>query len=68
MPYLEYTTINRDLVLEFFLVLSRMEFALKLVGFAVGDEKRVNPDWDGFAKEVSKSFDLKASEEVEVAA
>ena len=67
MTYLENTTINRELVLEFFLVLSRMEFALKLVGFASGDDKKVSPDWDGFAKEVSESFDWKANKEVEVA-
>ncbi len=51
MSYMEYTSINRDLVLDFFLVLSRMEFALKLVGYTNGDEKNVSPDWDSFAKD-----------------
>ena len=64
MAYLEQTSINRDLVLDFFLVLSRMEFALKLAGYAKGDEKNVSPDWIKFGKDISLSFDSKADQTV----
>ena len=64
---MEYTSINRDLVLEFFLVLSRMEFALKLAGYANGDEKSVSPDWDGFARDISEAFDSETDQQVAVA-
>jgi len=56
MDYLETTTLNRDLVLEFFLVLSRMEFALKVSGFAIGSENSVAPDWDGYAGQIRDTF------------
>ena len=62
MGFPEKTSINRDLVLDFFLVLSRMEFALKLGGYCIGDNSRVLPDWDSFANEISKSFSSKDDE------
>jgi hypothetical protein len=49
--------IDRDLILEFFLTFSRFEFALKLTGFAKGDEDRVDPDWEKSAVSVRHSFD-----------
>ena len=64
MDYLERTTINRDLVLEFFLVLSRMEFALKVTGFAIGSETDVKPNWDGFAQELREDFNKEATPEL----
>lgn len=67
MDYLERTTINRDLVLEFFLVLSRLEFALKVTGFASGSETDVKPNWEGFAKEIRESFNKEESPQVEEA-
>lgn len=56
MDYLETMTLNRDLVLEFFLVLSRMEFALKVSGFATGTENSVTPDWDAYARQIRDTF------------
>jgi hypothetical protein len=40
--------IDKGLVLEFFGVFSRFEYALKRAGFATGNERRVGPDWDCF--------------------
>jgi hypothetical protein len=57
MGYLEQTSIERDLVLDFFLRFSRFEFALKVSGFASGDHERVAPDWDRFAQHVAAGFD-----------
>lgn len=64
MVYLEQTSIDRDLVLDFFLVLSRMEFALKLAGYVTGNEKKVSPDWDKFGKDIRVSFDRAPNETV----
>jgi hypothetical protein len=57
MPYLAEVRINRNLILEFFLTFSRFEFALKLTGFAKGNEERVDPNWEAFAASVRGSFD-----------
>jgi hypothetical protein len=40
--------IDKGLVLEFFGVFSRFEYALKRAGFATGNERRVGPDWECF--------------------
>ena len=64
MDYLETMTLNRDLVLEFFLVLSRMEFALKVSGFATGTENSVTPDWDGYARKIGDTFSKEVSAEL----
>jgi hypothetical protein len=62
MPYIENTLINRDLVLNFFLTLSRLEFALKITGYVRGNEDGVEPDWDRFARDISNSFDIKKND------
>jgi hypothetical protein len=66
MDYLEntQTTISTELVLNFFLVLSRMEFALKFAGFASGDEKSVTPDWDDFASKIQDKFNSQNNEKL----
>jgi len=48
------TSIDRDLVLDFFLTISKAEYALKNADFCTGDEKGVNPDWNKFGSEISK--------------
>lgn len=57
MSYLEETIIDRDLVFEFSLKFSRFEFALKLAGYARGNENYVEPDWTRFAAAVKDTFD-----------
>lgn len=61
------TSIDRQLALEFFLVLSRVEFALKTSGYARGDDQGVNPDWDRFAYDLRKIFNPQANEELKIA-
>ena len=56
MDNIERTKINKHLLLEFFLVLSRMEYALKATGFLLGSERGVKPNWDNFAQEIRDSF------------
>jgi len=56
MAYLEETFINRDLVLEFFLKFSRFEFALKLAGYARGNDTYIKPDWIRFAATINDIF------------
>lgn len=44
------------LAVEFLAVFSRMEYALKVGGFAVGDDKKVDPNWDAFANAIDGAF------------
>lgn len=45
------------LAMDFFVVFSRFECALKRSGkYAIGDETRVDPDWDAFARDLDQSF------------
>lgn len=67
MTYIERLHIDRELVLEFFLVFSRIEFSLKLAGFVTGGENSVSPDWGGFIRKVSETFILGDDEEVATA-
>ena len=64
MTYLEHTSIDRDLVLEFFLVLSRVEFALKVTGYASGSRKGVSPDWEKFGREIRGKFYVEKTKEL----
>jgi hypothetical protein len=45
--------VPRELTLEFLAVFARFEYSLKRAGYAQGDEARVSPDWDSFARDVS---------------
>lgn len=45
------------LAIDFFVVFSRFECALKRSGtYAIGDDDRVDPDWDGFARDLGPDF------------
>jgi len=57
MPASRGTGAPPDLLLEFVQVFSRFEYALKSAGFAQGDERRVEPDWDEFAQAIRADFD-----------
>jgi len=67
MEYSEKISINKELVLEFFLVLSRMEFALKVEGYCIGGNNRVFPDWGLFASEVGEKFSCGDNEKLSTA-
>jgi len=45
-----------ELAVEFSAVFARMEYALKTGGFAVGNESRVDPNWDLFANTINDDF------------
>jgi len=51
---LELLNVPRDLTLEFLAIFARFEFALKKAGYAQGDDSKVAPDWDSFARDVAK--------------
>ena len=45
------------LAMDFFVVFSRFECALKRSGtYAIGNDDRVDPDWDGFARDLGPDF------------
>lgn len=45
------------LAMDFFVVFSRFECALKRSGmYAIGNDDRVDPDWDGFARDLGSDF------------
>jgi len=46
-----------SLLVEFLRVFSRFEYALKSTAFAQGDERRVDPNWDDFARTIREDFD-----------
>jgi hypothetical protein len=64
MSYVSETKINRELVLDFFLYLSRFEFALKVTGYARGNETRVDLHWDKFVTEIAPSFSKDRTKEL----
>lgn len=59
--------IDKHLLLEFFVVFSQVEYALKNSGYASGDEKEVKADWDKFAKAISNKFDSNNNNEIKKA-
>ena len=61
MAYVDEVRIDRELLLEFFLCFSRVEFALKATGFALGDLDGVRPNWNGFAVSLRDKFDKTAN-------
>lgn len=69
MPLFEHEnlTIDRDLLLEFFVVFSKFEFALKNSTFLKGDESHADPDWDCFAVSLRGPFRVSASSELKEA-
>ena len=47
---------DRELIFNFFLTFSRLEYALMKCGFSTGDEKRIIIDWDRFADAHQNKF------------
>ena len=48
--------IPHELACNFLSVFSRIEYALKSTGFAIGDNKSVEPAWDIFANEIDEKL------------
>jgi hypothetical protein len=67
------TAVDRDLLLEFFLVFSRFEYALKATGFfkhhppAPPRFPKAEPNWNSFAVSLRQTFDSGASPELQAA-
>lgn len=57
----------RNLACDFLAVFARSEYALKAAGFARGNERQAEADWDAFAKAISKSFDASNSQDLRAA-
>ena len=64
MSSLREWRVDRELLLDFFLSFSRFEFALKLAGFAEGNEKRVRPNWESYAASIKDIFDKSTDEDL----
>ncbi|MDY0744773.1 hypothetical protein SNE35_09650 [Paucibacter sp. R3-3] len=56
--------VEPELAVELLALFSRMEYALKVSDFAVGDDKTVAPNWDAFANAVNDDFLAIADEAV----
>lgn len=56
--------IPEGVTIEFMVTFSRMEYALKSTGYALGNERKVEPDWDRFANEIHEQFEQLDSEEL----
>lgn len=56
-----------ELACQFLAVFSRMEYALKSTGYAIGSENRIEANWDRFANEIDGEF-LRISDEAVVSA
>ncbi len=67
MEYLDEMKINKALVLEFFFVLSRIEFALKVTGYVCGNKAQVKPDWNRFADTIENRFNCESNDELATA-
>jgi hypothetical protein len=67
------TAVDKELLLEFFLVFSRFEYALKATGFfkrhppAPPRWPKAEPDWDSLAVSLRPSFDPCATPELQAA-
>jgi hypothetical protein len=65
------TTVNRDLLLEFFLSFARFEYALKATGFFVRHAEnsacppKAEPDWPSFAASLHSTFNSRRNAEIE---
>ncbi len=53
---LQHLPVPRNLAIEFLAVFARFEYALKASGFVKGNHKRVEADWDTFAKKIARQF------------
>jgi hypothetical protein len=57
-PAFDHLKMPANLACEFLGVFARSEYALKASGFARGDEKQAETDWDTFAQAIADDFDL----------
>ncbi len=53
-----------ELAVEFLAVFSRMEYALKVTTYAVGNDSKVDANWDKFANTVNDAFTAIADADV----
>lgn len=51
---LDSLNVPHELTLEFLATFARFEFALKKAGYVQGDDSKVSPDWDSFARGVAR--------------
>jgi hypothetical protein len=62
---LENTSVDKDLLLNFFLNFARFEFALKASGFTrLRGRDGVEPNWDNFINSITEVFNKDHSEEL----
>jgi hypothetical protein len=60
--------LNKDLILRFFIVFSRFEYALKRTGYSKSDRNNgAWPNWDKFASELKLRFNSSTTQELKYA-
>lgn len=52
----QHLYVSEKSLLDFIYVFSRLEYALKISGFATGDNKKVEPCWDCFTNNINDIF------------
>jgi hypothetical protein len=65
--FIELDPEDSRLIFEFFMVFSRIEFALKRSGYFRGDSNRAEPDWEKFSNTYQGKFDRLISPEFQQA-
>jgi hypothetical protein len=66
--FIQQLDIDRELLLKFFIVFSRCEYALKRSGFTNGqDGVKVEPNWDKYIKLLKADFNADRTDELKAA-
>lgn len=58
---------GQHLIIDFFIVFSRMECALKTAGFINNSDGKVQPNWDSYIAEIRHNFDPERTDELKKA-
>jgi hypothetical protein len=62
--YINSLGLDKELFLEFFIIFSRFEYALKRAGFVTGNKEKASPDWKKFAFSLEGKFKSDRTQEL----
>lgn len=58
---------HRNTIIDFFISFARFEGALKVANYLKPNQKRAEPNWDGFTNQIANVFDKNRTESVLIA-
>lgn len=61
---LRRANLDSNLIMEFFFVFSRFEYALKCAGFVKPNRRNAEPNWDAFGESIGERYNPKESSEL----